>query len=108
MAGMPPVAVTQRGIAFSAPGGLLDGGGRIQMDYSSNLASGELNLKPHYNSMFRPFTGFRWLQLNERLLQYSSFGIPLEPAVNIDTHNDLYGLQLGTDLLLVNRSLALN
>ncbi len=90
--------------ASVAPGFLTTPGDLVRMTYTSDIASIEFNLKPHTDSIITPFVGFRWIELNERLFQEHSFLGVETPGFSIDTRNDLYGLQIGADVQLINTS----
>ncbi len=74
--------------------------------YSSEFASAEINVKARTDSAITPFVGFRWVQLNEKLVG-SNDAFPgiggtglTTPLFSSDTQNDLFGLQVGADVLI--------
>jgi hypothetical protein len=78
---IPPVA-----IAGVTPG---------LLTYDSSLQSGEVNLRRDYNPWVTWLAGFRWLEVNENL--NATFGAQ---SHNVATSNQLFGGQLGLDVLL--------
>ncbi len=86
--------------SIAAPGFLVSNFTQARMTFTSSIASAELNAKRKTDSRFTPFVGLRWVQLNEGLLQQTNLVGPLAPAYKIDTRNDLFGLQIGADVLI--------
>jgi hypothetical protein len=65
--------------------------------YSSDLDSAEINMARPLGCRTKVFAGFRWLQLDENLIDRdvnSAF-------YGVGTQNDLYGFQLGAEALLL-------
>lgn len=73
--------------------------GTVDYLYESSIRSAEINLVNRLlpNESFRLALGFRWMQINENLSQ--TF-LPVASVFDIDTGNNLYGLQLGGDVVL--------
>ena len=74
--------------------------GQARFDYASELYNGEFNLGRQYSPNLRVFTGFRMLELNERLDIFIDAGGDSN-AIG-DANNYLYGWQLGADGSLTN------
>ncbi len=73
--------------------------GTVDYFYESLMRSAEINLVNRLSPVesFRLALGFRWMQINENLSQ--TF-LPVASVFEIDTSNNLYGLQLGGDAVL--------
>jgi hypothetical protein len=73
--------------------------GTVDYFYESSIRSAEINLVNRLlpNESFRLSLGFRWMQISENLSQTFS---PAAAVFDIDTGNNLYGLQLGGDAVL--------
>jgi hypothetical protein len=85
------------------PGSLGNFGTTAMIKYSSQMMSTEANWLGESDSRFTPLAGIRWISFDERLDVLSNApGPTLNPEFQVDTHNDLYGLQLGGNFLLVD------
>ena len=75
----------------------------LSAGYRSQMSSFELNLKRPIGDWISVFGGFRFVELNE-LLSYSSTPVGGEPLpMFVRSFNDLYGFQLGSDIMLLDR-----
>lgn len=76
----------------------------IDSSYRSELHSTEATLWRRWNDWLRVGTGFRYVEFSERF--HSDIENPIsEAAVDFSTRNHLYGAQLATDALLLQRGL---
>jgi hypothetical protein len=92
------------GEAFLAPNfGAFAVGAPMGFDWDSRLYNAEINLRLQERPWLTPFIGFRWLELDEHLAG-SWYTDPLNISRTYfwDTRavNNLYGIQLGTDVHL--------
>jgi len=70
-----------------------------QRKYSSDLDSAEINLRRPLGDCTQLLAGFRWLQLDENLVDRDVNSV----YHGIGTKNDLWGFQLGTESLLLEQ-----
>lgn len=76
------------------------------LQYESDLYSTEFNFRRPVGHRFVGIVGFRWVELQE---EYAASALERPTrfrhtnAVNYATHNHMYGLQLGTDVKLLDR-----
>jgi hypothetical protein len=89
------------GIALAADPAL------FSVDYSSSLHSVELNARQSDGYRWACYVGFRYIRFNDDLL-VSELNAPVPGVLDIDTENNLYGVQWGGDLLLYDRGGPLN
>jgi hypothetical protein len=82
-------------------GNVLPSLGDVQAEYKSQLFTGELNLWRHFGERFRLLGGFRALELEEHFSAAGSFPALGFETVDEDAHNNLYGFQLGADVMLI-------
>ena len=71
-------------------------------EYGSDVGGAELNLRRDWGGHSQLLMGFRWLQLDERFVGISGGGSNYVVQTTT-TSNDLFGFQLGTDTLLLDR-----
>jgi hypothetical protein len=97
-------------LVMRAPGGFVqfqeDPGQRMEWDYASRLYNAEVNVRWNRGRRVTLLAGFRWVNLSEDLE-----GILLPPTPHgtgsfwyAQTKNNLYGLQLGMDVKLLERN----
>ncbi len=73
------------------------------MDYQSELHSGEVNIRQNLCGRFNLLAGLRYINLNEDLLISSQLGAVVTPDhLDIGVDNNLFGAQLGTGVCLLN------
>ena len=90
----------QDGLEFSVPGAtIISTAFPMQLDYSSKLYNGEINLRWNPTCRITMLAGFRWVELDENL-DASLVPATRELFFNSHTKNDLYGFQIGTDTKL--------
>lgn len=70
--------------------------------YASRLYSTEINLKKRWTDRIRILAGFRYVELHEAI-SASAYSDDLEGSLDVRTGNDLYGFQLGTEAILLDR-----
>ena len=87
------------GFGFPVPGTSGGGGDYLSNQYVSNLSSFELNFKRPVNDWMTVFAGFRFVELDENATFIESDPLQL----SMRSFNDLYGLQLGSDITLWDR-----
>ena len=75
----------------------------LRYDLSSRLYNAEANLR--WNPLCRValLAGFRWSKLREELRAGYIIDSSFEPVGNLETDNNLYGFQIGTDAILLQR-----
>ena len=84
-------------VALEGPGFRLGvNPGIFLFESDSRLHSGEANLKPTRYGPSGWFVGFRYLNLDESFAVHE-LNTPIIDALNIDTDNDLYGGQVGSE-----------
>jgi len=95
-------------LVMRAPGGFLQTqdhpGQAMAWDYGTKLYNAELSVRWNLYSRLTLLGGFRWVQLSENL---QGSLVPLEgfkPFWNTSTTNNLYGLQIGADGKIWERS----
>lgn len=79
----------------------------FSVDYSSSLYSVELNARQSDGYRWACYAGLRYIRFNDDLF-ISELNTPLPGVLDIDTENNLYGLQFGGDLLVYDRGGPLN
>ncbi len=76
------------------------GGGALHNTYDTDLDSGELNVGTALTPGCTLFTGFRWIELHDRLnVALASTGLNIGTW---DENNHMYGAQVGTNILFTN------
>lgn len=74
--------------------------------YESSLHSIELNVRPCQAGLCGAqcswFMGFRYIRLDESL-DVTEYVVPLINALDVSTQNNLYGGQMGANILMMNR-----
>lgn len=79
----------------------------FSVDYRSSLYSVELNARQSDGYRWACYAGFRYMRFSDDLT-VSELNAPVLGALDIGTENNLYGLQLGGDLLVYDRGGPLN
>jgi len=75
---------------------------RFAVDYSSSLYSVEVNARQSVGYRWACFAGFRYIRFTDDLL-ISELNAPVPAALEINTENNLYGLQFGGDVVCYDR-----
>ena len=76
------------------------GGGALHNTYDTDLDSGELNVGTAVTPGCTFFTGFRWIELHDRLnVALAGTGLNISTW---DENNHMYGGQVGTNILFTN------
>jgi hypothetical protein len=90
-------------LVFRVPGYAISTGTYpMQFEYATRLYNGELNLRWNPTCRVTVLAGFRWIELRERL--EGGYVVPtFESFASFNTKNNLYGFQIGTDAILVDR-----
>ncbi len=74
--------------------------------YATRLHSTEINLRRCWTDRVTVLGGFRWVELNEKVdyeINTTTFGFSADFAQRAGAYNNMYGFQLGTDVLLWDR-----
>jgi len=74
----------------------------FSVDYSTSLYSVELSVSRSDGYRWSGFAGFRYIRLNDDLL-IAELNAPFLGVLDIETENNLYGMQMGGDLLVYDR-----
>jgi hypothetical protein len=72
----------------------------FRVDYSTELHSAEFNLRRRCHECVTLVAGFRWFEVSDELVAYSTSPSVLE-FYSVDADNHLYGFQIGADATLL-------
>src|SRR5690606_6008398 len=72
----------------------------FRVDSSTELHSAEFNLRRRIHDCVTLVAGFRWFELSDELVAYSTSPSVLE-FYSVDADNHLYGFQIGADAVLL-------
>ncbi len=88
-------------VRFVGPGFLIAvNPGSFTLDYDSSLQSGEVNFRPGRGNPWGWFLGIRYINLDEAFSVREN-NTPLPNVLQIDTNNNLYGGQIGTQFIML-------
>jgi hypothetical protein len=107
-------AVGEGGIyePFNLPGGIFEDVLSAQVATSAGIKSLEFNLRKSNGGVINWIAGFRWVEWNQQMSIVDQNEATAPGAIGIDTYqidtgNNLYGGQVGADMMLWNASRAI-